>query len=67
MTKLDSPLHKGGEGQGQAAGEEMREGRVRIARRDILRGMARSRTRVRDLQKRDYPRQAYDKPQSEEE
>jgi hypothetical protein len=34
--------------------------RTRIARRDVLKGMARSRTRVRDLQKRNYPKQAYD-------
>ena len=34
--------------------------RPRIIRRDVLRGMARSRVRVWDLQKKVYPKEAYD-------
>jgi len=40
----------------------MRKGktRTRNARVDLLKGMARSRARVRNLQKRSYPKRAYD-------
>lgn len=34
--------------------------RIRISRRDVVKGMARSRARVRDLRKKGYSRQAYD-------
>ena len=42
--------------------------RIGIVTRDLFRGMARSRVRVRDLlQKRAYPKQAYDGSSSDSE
>ena len=43
-----------------------RSSRSRIAIKDLFRGMARVRVSVLDL-KRGYSKQAYDKPQTEEE